>query len=86
MKITDRRTDEQRKTHNWAVVAKDKVLSKMLPSGTSRCAWACESLEAAQQHQKTIENRSDMIYVNVVDLNKYRVPRGTEHFSIYVHD
>lgn len=43
MKKVDDRTDEQKKTHVWGVVAKDKFMSGWggAEGGASRCSWAC---------------------------------------------
>lgn len=51
--------------------------------GASRCAWAC-SMDDIDKVEKWVRNRSEMRYVNVVDLSTYRAPRGTAHFHIYV--
>jgi hypothetical protein len=44
MKFEDDRTEEQKKTHVFAVVAKDKCMSGWggATGGASRCAWACD--------------------------------------------
>jgi hypothetical protein len=34
--------------------------------------------------ERWVRGRSEMRYVNVVDLAKYRAPRGTAHFHVYV--
>jgi hypothetical protein len=82
----DDRTPEQRKTHKWGVVAKDKFMSGWgrASQGVSRCAWACAPDVDIDRVKRWVESRSEMIYVNVVDLNTYRAPRGTGHFHIYV--
>lgn len=88
MKVTikDDRTAEQKTTNVWAVVAKDKFMSGWgaASKGASRCAWAYESLEDAERGEKWVANRSEMIYVSVVNLDTYRAPKGTAHFHIYV--
>lgn len=87
MSITkqDDRTAEQKTTHRYGIVAKDKFMSGWggASGGTSRCAWACPSEHLDRVH-KWVGNRKEMRYVNVVDLNTYRAPRGTAHFHIYV--
>lgn len=82
----DDRTAEQKTTHRWGVVAKDKFLSGwgQAAGGASRCAWACPSLEAAEHALRWVQARGEMRYVSIVDLNTYRAPRGTAHFHIYV--
>jgi hypothetical protein len=34
--------------------------------------------------ERWVRGRSEMRYVNVVDLTSYRPPRGTAHFHVYV--
>lgn len=84
----DDRTPEQRKTHIWGVVAKDKFMSGWggASGGASRCAWACPREVDVYQVLKWVQNRSEMRYVSIVDLRTYRAPRGTAHFHIYVCD
>jgi len=82
----DDRTEAQKQTHFWAVVARDKFMSGWggAKGGASRCAWACQSLADAERAEKWVSNRSEMRYVSIVDLRTYRAPRGTVHFHIYV--
>ena len=82
----DDRTPEQRSTHRWGVVAKDKFMSGWgyARNGASRCAWACSPDANLDRLESWVRSRSEMRYVNVVDLNAYRAPRGTAHFHIYV--
>lgn len=86
----DDRTPEQVKTHRWAVVALDRFMSGWggAADGTSRCAWAVPdewlsdgSIEAVE---RWVRGRSEMKYVNIVELAGYR-PRAA-HFHIYVCD
>ena len=86
MTTQDDRTAEQRKTHRWGIVARDKFLSGWggASGGFSRCAWACATIEEATECEKWVRDRSEMIHVNFVDLTTYRAPRGTAHFHIYV--
>jgi len=90
MKLQDDRTPQQANTHRWAVVARDKFMSGWggATGGASRCAWAVPndwlhdgSIEAVE---RWVRSRSEMVHVNVMDLSKYRCPRGTAHFHIYV--
>jgi len=86
MEISDERTEEQKKTHRWAVVARDKFMSGWggASGGTSRCAWAVPEGINIDRVFNWVDSRSEMVYVNIVDLKTYRPPRGTAHFSIYV--
>lgn len=89
MIVEDDRTESQLKTHRYGVVARDKFMSGwgLASDGASRVAWACESLESAENHYCYVRrNRDEMVYVNLVCLDDYRPPRGTAHFHIYVHD
>jgi hypothetical protein len=84
----DDRTPEQKVTHRWGVVARDKFMSGWghARDGYSRCAWACHPDASLDRLENWVRNRSEMRYVSVVDLNTYRAPRGTAHFHIYVAD
>jgi len=86
MKIQDDRTPEQKESHKWGIVAKDKFMSGWggAEGGVSRCAWACSPDVNIDRVFGWVESRAEMIYVNMVDLNTYRPPRGTAHFHIYV--
>jgi hypothetical protein len=86
MKLEDDRTPEQRLTHRWGVVAKDRFMSGWgeAARGASRCAWACHPEANIDRLENWVRNRSEMRYVNVVNLDTYRPPRGTAHFHIYV--
>jgi hypothetical protein len=82
----DDRTPEQKKTHQWAVVAKGKFMSGWggAEGGDSRCAWATETHANAERIRDLVAKRSEMRYVRIVHLKRYRAPRGTVHFHIYV--
>ncbi len=86
----DDRTSEQRKTHTWAIVARDKFLSGwgQAANGVSRCAWAVPDAMVGDGRMDRLERwvrgRGDMRYVNVVKLDSYRPPAGTAHFHVYV--
>lgn len=84
----DDRTNDQKQTHRWGVVACDKFMSGWggATGGTSRCAWACETHNLAERMLQWVKGRSEMRYVRIVHLQRYRVPRGTAHFHIYVAD
>ena len=82
----DDRTEEQKKSHVWGVVAKDKFMTGWghAANGASRCAWAYETHGQARKGLEWVEGRKEMRYVSLVDLRTYRAPRGTAHFHVYV--
>ena len=82
----DDRTDEQRKTYRFAVVARDRFMSGWgeARTGYSRCAWACAPDVDINRVEAWVRRRAEMLYVNVVDLRTYRPPKGTAHFHVYV--
>lgn len=83
----DDRTPEQRTTHQWAVVGRDRCLSGWggAAGGASRAAWAVNPATVnLDRVERWVRSRGDMRYVNVVDLTTYRPPRGTAHFHVYV--
>ena len=84
--IADDRTPEQKLTHRFGVVARDKFMSGWgsAADGASRCAWACSPEVDIYKVLAWVRSRSEMQYVNLVDLSTYRTPRGTAHFHIYV--
>lgn len=88
METKDDRTEEQKLTHRWAVVGRDRFMSGWggAEGGYSRCAWACGPGVSLDRVENWVRRRSDMQYVNLVDLNTYRPPRSTAHFHIYVCD
>ena len=87
MKTTheDDRTPAQMLTHRTAVIAKDKSMSGWggAKGGASRCAWACETITDARRVLAWVQSRREMLYVRIVHLPTYRVPRGTAHFHVY---
>lgn len=82
----DDRTPEQKATHVWGVVARDKFMSGwgQASKGDSRCAWACAPEVDIDRVERWVRNRREMRHVNIVNLSTYRPPRGTVHFHIYV--
>ena len=79
----DDRTEEQRKTHTLAVVARDNSMSGWGPcrSGHSRCAWAFDPSKVNSDRVfNWVKHRDEMRYVSLVEINRYRAPRGTAHF------
>lgn len=86
MKYVDDRTAEQKQTHVLAIVARDKFMSGWggAEGGASRCAWAVAPDVNPDRVFNWVKSRSEMKYVNLVDLRTYRAPRGTAHFHVYV--
>ena len=86
MHYQDERTEEQKATHVWGVVAKDKSMSGWggAIGGSSRCAWACSPDADIDKLFNWVSGRREMRYVSQVDLRKYSAPRGTAHFHVYV--
>ena len=86
MIFQDDRTDEQKKTHKLAIVASDRFMSGwgQAKNGTSRVAWACHPEVNTDRVFNWVKHRSEMRYVNLVDLSTYRPPKGTAHFHVYV--
>jgi len=86
MKREDDRTPEQQQTHRWGVVALDKCMSGWggARGGMSRCAWAVPNDNTVNIDRvfNWVRSRSEMRYVNIVDLKTYRPPRNTAHFSM----
>ena len=80
----DDRTKLQKKSHTYLVTATDKFLSGWgkASEGTSKCAWACDSIEKAEKILSWVENRSDMKYVNLNFTGKW-YPKAA-HVHIYV--
>jgi hypothetical protein len=87
MKTVDDRNEEQKKTHLWAIVAKDRAMSYWggATGGVSRCAWAVPFLDL-EKVEKWVRARSDMSHVRPVALSNYRAPKGTAHLHIYAVD
>jgi len=86
--IRDERTEAQKVTHIWGVVARDKRLSGWggAEGGTSWCAWACPHDGYINKVLGWVEDRSEMSRVGRVDLSTYKPPRNCVRFSIYVCD
>ncbi len=84
--VKDDRTPEQKQTHIWGIVARDRVLSGWggAEGGTSRCAWACHPDVNTDRVENWVRSRSDMQRACLVDLRTYRPPAGTAAFHIYV--
>lgn len=84
--VKDDRTPEQKLTHRWAIVAKDRGMSGWGggTGGVSRCAWACHPDVNSDRVWNWVNSRKDMSRSNLVDLNTYRAPKGTSHFHVYV--
>lgn len=86
--IEDDRTPEQKKTHRWGVVARDRTMSGWggASGGTSRCAWACPVEVNTDRVFNWARSCRNLQRVALVDLATYRPPAGTAHFHIYVCD
>lgn len=87
MEFVDDRSEGQRETHRWLVVGTDRFMSGWgkAAGGVSYAAWACESLEAANQVESWVRGRSDMKRVRVVHEGERRwKPRGNGHAHVYV--
>jgi hypothetical protein len=91
MITVDDRTPEQKKTHYWGVVGRDRFMSGWggAKGGHSRACWVVPMEDAIgsglDRAKEAVEDRSDMQYVNIVNLRTYRPPRGTAHFHIYIY-
>lgn len=84
--IIDDRTDEQRHTHRFLVVATDRILSGWggAAGGTSIAAWACTSADL-DAVERWVRARGDMMRVRVVVRSaRPRAPRGAAHVQVYV--
>ena len=84
----DDRTPEQTKTHTLPVVATDRFLSGWGPcrNGKSKCGWAFDPSKVSSDRVfEWVKARSEMRYVNLVDLRTYR-PRNCARFHLYVAD
>ena len=84
--IKDDRTEEQKSTHHFGVVARDKAMSHwgQAEGGISRVAWACSSSEDAARLLDWVNHRSDMRNVSIVDLRTYKPSTRDAHYHIYV--
>lgn len=86
--IKDDRTEEQKSTHYWAVIARDKAMSYWgaAKDGISRVAWACKSQENASKVYDWVATRSEMKNISTIDLRKHKIASQDAHFHIYVAD
>ena len=86
MILEDDRTEEQRKTHRLAIVARDSFMSGWggAKGGASRCAWACAPDVNPDRVFNWVKSRGEMRHVSLVDLRTYRPARNTAHFHVYV--
>ncbi len=85
----DDRNDEQKKTHTLAIVARDNFMSGWgeARGGDSRCAWAFDPSKVnSDRVYNWVKARPEMRFVSLVEINKYRVPRGTAQLHIYLCD
>jgi hypothetical protein len=84
--IKDDRTEEQKSTHHFGVIARDKAMSHWghAEGGISRVAWACSSSEDASKIYDWVKSRSEMRNVSTVDLRKHKIAPRDAHFHIYL--
>ena len=82
MNYQDDRTEEQRKTHLYAVAGTDSFLSGRgrAKGGPSVAAWACR-IEDLSRVESWVARRGDMRRVRVVTLKDWR-PRAA-HVHVY---
>ena len=84
--IKDDRTEEQKSTHHFGVIARDKTMSHWgdATGGISRVAWACSSSEDASKVYDWVKSRSDMRNVSTIYLRNHKIASQDAHFHIYV--
>jgi len=84
MQINDERSTEQKKTHNILVTATDRFMSGwgLADGGSSKCAWACDSVKKAEKVFNWVKKRSEMKYVNIQ--HKKWNPKNAAHVSVYL--
>lgn len=84
-KVVDNRTDEQRATHRWLVVANDACLSGWgdAKRGRSIAAWACEYKDVATV-ERWVRSRPEMKRVRIAADKVYG--RSGDYIHIYVVD
>ncbi len=84
--IQDDRSDDQKSTHNRAVVARDSFMSGWggAKGGYSFAAWACSPDANFDKLWCWVQNRDDMKNVREIDLDEYEPESGAAHFHIYV--
>ena len=83
----DDRTVAQHMSHTWLVVARDSFMSGWggAAGGASIVAWACATLEEAEQCEQWVRNRSEMRYVRLVRESKGYIDRlRGAHVHVYV--
>lgn len=85
-KLVDDRTEEQRKTHRFAVMATDKFMSGWggASCGASVCGWACAPEVELDRVFNWVKGRIEMRRVRVVCLDNYRPKSNVYHCHIYV--
>ena len=86
--IVDDRTETERTTHRWLVVATDRFMSGWghAQGGSSVAAWACSTLADAESVETWVRARPEMSDVRVVRearVGSYK-PRSAAHFHLYV--
>lgn len=96
MHFEDDRTESERASHRWLVVATDRFMSGWggAAGGTSVAAWACRSHREVEQCAKWVRKRSEMRNVRVIrdSYDPYKRAggwsgrKGAAHVHIYVVD
>jgi hypothetical protein len=83
----DDRTEEQKKTHYYVVLATDKFMSGWgaAKNGLSYAGWACEPKNADKVY-KWVASRSDMLRIRTVGTPYRPNPKYCAHCHIYVVD
>jgi hypothetical protein len=85
MERIDNRTETEKRTHRWIVVATDKLLSwkGFARDGLSYAGWACETLQDAKRTIRWVSSRTEMLRVRLIR-EPYRPNKACVHFHIYV--
>lgn len=91
MEYNDDRTPEQKLTHPWVVLAKDKFMSGWgrARGGASWCGWACATLPEAERVESWVRNREEMRRVRITKTEgtrRLRLARSCINFHLYVVD
>ena len=90
MQYFDDRTLEQKATHRWLVIAKDRFMSGWggASGGASWCGWACDSLANAERLESWVNGRNEMRRVRIVkdEGKRLRLARACVHFHLYHAD
>ena len=84
--IKDDRSEDQKATHNRAVIARDTFMSGWgrAKGGYSFAAWACSPGADFDALWCWVKNREDMKNVREIDLADYGPESSAAHFHVYV--